>query len=102
LFFSHGLWLYPYFIAEQFTDNALTIQQSVDTMYIVLPAMLTFSFTSILLATVEGSGNTVAGFFVELITVIIYIVAAYAMVFPLQWPIHIVWTADYVYFIAIG
>jgi len=102
IFFSHGLWVYPYFIAEQFTDNVLTIQQTVDTMHIVLPAMLTFSFTSILLATVEGSGNTVAGFLVELITVIIYIVAAYAMVFPLKWPVHLVWTADYVYFILIG
>lgn len=102
LFFSHGLWLYPHFIAEQFTDNALTIQQTVDTMHIVLPAMLIFSFTSILLATVEGSGNTVAGFVVELITVIIYTVAAYAMVFSLKWPVHLVWTADYVYFILIG
>jgi len=102
LFFSHGLWLYPHFIAEQFTQNGLTIQQTVDTMHIVLPAMLTFSFTSILLATVEGSGNTIAGFIVELITVIVYIVAAYVMVFDFNWPVHLVWTADYVYFISIG
>lgn len=102
LFFSHGLWLYPQFIAGQFTDNPLTIQQSVDTMHIVLPAMLTFSFTSILLGTVEGSGNTVAGFIIELITVILYLVIAYLAVFNFKWPVHLVWTADYLYFGLIG
>ncbi len=102
IFFSHGLWLYPEFIAKQFTDNPLTIQQSVDTMHIVLPAMLTFSFTSILLGTVEGSGNTVAGFLIELLTVAIYLFAAYVMVFNLKWPVHLIWTADYLYFGLIG
>ena len=69
---------------------------------IVLPAMLTFSFTSILLATVEGSGNTVAGFAVEVGTVIVYLSSAYIMVYHWHWPIHLVWLADWVYFIALG
>jgi MATE family multidrug resistance protein len=102
LFFSHGLWLYPEFIAKQFTTNAITIDQTVKTMHIVLPAMLTFSYTSILLGTVEGSGNTLAGFMVEFLTVIAYLVLAYLMVFSWSWPVHLVWTVDYVYFGLIG
>jgi MATE family multidrug resistance protein len=102
LFFSHGLWLYPEFIAMQFTTNAITIEQTVKTMHVVLPAMLTFSMTSILLGTVEGSGNTMAGFIVEFLTVIAYIVLAYLMVFAWSWPVHLVWTVDYVYFGLIG
>ncbi|MFM7728982.1 MAG: MATE family efflux transporter, partial [Flavobacteriales bacterium] len=99
---SHGLWLYPEWIAERFTSDPIVIQQTADIMLVVLPAMLVFSVTSIMLATVEGSGNTLAGFLVEMGTVIIYIAAAYAMVYQWHWPIHLVWIADWVYFIALG
>jgi putative MATE family efflux protein len=99
---SHGLWLYPEWIARQFTQDPEVIRQTIDIMLIVLPAMLTFSVTSIMLATVEGSGNTIAGFLVEIFTVAIYIVAAYLMVYVWHWSIHWVWTADWVYFIALG
>lgn len=102
LLFSHGLWLYPQWIAEQFSINALVIQQTVDCMHVVLPAMAVFAFTSVMLAVLEGSGNATKGFIVELITTIIYIGAAYLMVYIWKWPIHLVWTADYIYFIIIG
>lgn len=99
---SHGLWLYPEWIAARFTQDAEVIAQTKAIMLIVLPAMLTFSVTSIMLATVEGSGNTTAGFIVEILTVTIYIAAAYLMVFAWHWPIELVWIADWVYFIALG
>jgi putative MATE family efflux protein len=99
---THGLWLYPEWIACHFTQDTLVIEQTVSTMLIVLPAMLTFAFTSILLATVEGSGNTVAGFIVEIATVIVYLSSAWVMIFQWHWPIHLVWLADWVYFIALG
>jgi len=102
LLLSHGLWLYPEWIASQFSTDPVVIDFTVRTMHIVLPAMLTFSITSILLGTVEGSGNTVAGFLVEFITVTVYIVAAYYMVYIWKWPVHLVWTADYIYFILLG
>jgi len=99
---THGLWLYPEWIAGHFTQDAHVIEQTVDTMLIVLPAMLTFAFTSIMLATVEGSGNTIAGFVVEMCTVLIYVASAYVMIYNWHWPIHLVWLADWVYFIALG
>jgi multidrug resistance protein, MATE family len=102
LLMSHGLWLYPGSIAGTFTSDPQTIVQAVNIMHIVLPAMLTFSCTSIMLAMVEGSGNTMAGFAVELITTCVYIGCAWYFVYELHWPIHLVWIADYVYFILIG
>jgi putative MATE family efflux protein len=99
---THGLWLYPQWIAGHFTQDAHVIEQTVQTMMIVLPAMLTFAFTSILLATVEGSGNTLAGFAIEICTVIVYLSSAYVMIYHWHWPIHLVWLADWVYFIALG
>lgn len=102
LLLSHGLWLYPQWIAEMFTSNPVVIDQTVRTMHIVLPAMVTFSVTSMLLGTVEGSGSTMAGFIIEFVTVLLYIAVAYYMVYVLKWPVHLVWTADYVYFIFLG
>ena len=71
-------------------------------MRIIFPAMYIFAFTSILLATVEGSGNTVAGAIVEFATMTIYILFAWYITVKNPQPIHIVWTADYLYFICIG
>lgn len=102
LLLSHGLWLYPEWIASLFTDDAVTIQYTVDCMLIILPAMLTFSITNIMLNMVEGSGNTVAGFFVELITMIAYISLSYYITIISPQPIHIVWMADYLYFALLG
>ncbi|MEN9639370.1 MAG: hypothetical protein RLZZ262_1238 [Bacteroidota bacterium] len=98
----HGLLLYPEWIAQHFTTSPLIIQQTVDTMRVVFPAMLIFAFTSILLATVEGSGQTLVGFLIELVTVLVYIGAAYIMIHVSHWPIHLAWTSDYVYFSVLG
>ncbi|MFZ4786306.1 MAG: MATE family efflux transporter [Flavobacteriales bacterium] len=102
LLLSHGLWLYPEWIASLFTDDAETIQYTVDCMLVILPAMLTFSITNIMLNMVEGSGNTVAGFLVEFTTMIVYISLSYYITIIAPQPIHIVWMADYLYFALLG
>jgi len=99
---SHGMWLYPDWIASRFTSDAIVIGHTVDIMHVVLPAMLVFSITSIMLAMVEGSGNTIAGFIIEMITVIVYVIASFIFVYELKLPIHLVWTTDYIYFVLIG
>lgn len=99
---THGLILYPEFIAGLFTENAETIQLTVRSAWVVFPAVLVFGCTSILLGTVEGSGNTMAGFVIELITTLFYLAAAYFFAIERRDPVYIVWTADYVYFVLIG
>lgn len=99
---SHGLWLYPEWITAQFTQDAEVAHLTIQSMYIILPAMYTFAFTSILLGTVEGSGNTVAGFIVELATTIFYLITAYLLTIKWPQPVYIVWMSDYVYFIFLG
>ncbi|MFM7309814.1 MAG: MATE family efflux transporter, partial [Flavobacteriales bacterium] len=99
---SHGLWLYPEWIASQFSSDAGVIHRTVDSMLVVLPAMLGFSLTGVMLATVEGCGATMKGFVIEASTGIIYILAAYWMVHEAHWPIHWVWASDYVYFFFLG
>ena len=99
---SHGLWLYPEWITQQFTDDPEVIRLTIQSMYIILPAMYTFAFTSVLLGTVEGSGNTIAGFVVELATTVFYLITAYLLTIVWPQPVYIVWMSDYVYFIFLG
>lgn len=102
LILSHGLWLYPHWISAQFTQDPTTIRYTVDTMKLIVPAMLIYSFTSILLAWVEGSGATVAGFWIEVITSFIYIISIYIMVHFTHWEVSLLWLSDYIYFIVMG
>jgi len=99
---THGLLLYPELIASLFTEDAWTISLTVKSAYIVFPAILTFGITSILLSTVEGSGNTMAGFLIELLTTFFYIAASWYLAVYLIQPVYIVWMADYVYFVMLG
>ncbi|MEY3399391.1 MAG: hypothetical protein RL220_1985, partial [Bacteroidota bacterium] len=61
---SHGLWLYPEWLSEQFSQDPETIRYSVKTMLVVLPAIAVFACSSVLLGAVEGSGNARMGFLI--------------------------------------
>lgn len=102
LILSHGLWLYPEWITQHFTQDPETKRLTLATMKIILPAMIIYSFTSILLAVVEGSGSTMAGFWIEVITSICYALSVYIMVKFTNWEVPILWMADYLYFIILG
>jgi len=102
LMLTHGLVFYPEFLARIFTDDPHTLVLTVKSAYVVFPAILVFGVTSILLATVEGSGNTMVGFLIELITTVFYITTAWYLALVAFQPVYIVWMADYVYFILIG
>jgi len=51
---------------------------------------------------VEGSGSTMAGFWIEVITSIVYALFVYTMVKFTTWEVPILWMADYLYFIVLG
>ena len=98
----HGLLLYPEWLAHFFTADAEVIQYTRQCMAVVFPALLCFSFTSILLNTVEGSGNTFAGMLIEMLTTVGYIWLTYYLTITNPQPVHIVWMADWLYFSGIG
>jgi Na+-driven multidrug efflux pump len=54
------------------------------------------------LAVVEGSGSTMAGFWIEVITSVAYAISVYLMVKFTNWEVPILWLADYLYFIILG
>ena len=99
---THGLWLYPEFIAHLFNATPLTVTLTVKSMHVVLIPILVFGITSVMLAAVEGSGKTIQGFLIELGTTVIYISYSYYLVYKTDVDVAIIWTADIVYFVCIG
>lgn len=102
LLLVHGLVLYPRLLAGFFTSDPLTLEYTINSMFVVFPAMLIFAITSILLNTIEGSGNTLAGFLIEVGTSIFYFTVAWYFTIRNPHPVHYAWLSDLVYFGCIG
>lgn len=102
LLLTHGLVLYPETIAALFNASPEVTRMTADSMQVVFPAMVIFSVSSILLNVVEGSGNTLAGFFIEFGTSVFYFGFACLATLVFPQPVHIVWMADLVYFVCIS
>lgn len=99
---THGLWLYPEFIAGSFTNNATVIDLSVKSMYAILPAMGLACFGSVLLHAIEGAGRTKVALMIEVLTIGLYLGATYMMTVVYPLPIYKVWMNDYIYFGMLG
>jgi len=102
LLLCHGLVLYPEVISRYFFQDPEGIKAMTDSLRVVFVAMLIFSFSSILFNTIEGSGRTKTGMFIEFTGVIAYIILVYHFTITSPQPIHIIWMTDYLYFTLIG
>lgn len=99
---THGLLLYPGWIAAQFNASHEVIDLTVSSMHVVFPVILLFAVTNILLAAVEGSGKTLQGLIIEMSTTVCYIAYAYWITFHTNADVSLIWTSDYVYFVGLG
>jgi len=99
---AHGMIIYPELLASVFSDDPYTINLTAGVLRMVAGATVVFSFTSVFLYTVEGSGLTRQAFFIELTSIIIYMITSYLSIFVYPQTIAIVWANDYVYFSIIG
>jgi putative MATE family efflux protein len=99
---SHGMVFYPETLAAIFSQDQYTIELTANVLRVISGATIVFSFTSVFLYTVEGSGLTRQALYIELSAIIIYLITSYLSIFKYPQPIHIVWANDYVYFMLIG
>jgi putative MATE family efflux protein len=99
---THGLLLYPGWIAAQFNATTEVIDLTISSMHVVFPVILLFAVTNILLAAVEGSGKTLQGLIIEMSTTVCYIAYASWITFHTHADVSLIWTSDYVYFVGLG
>lgn len=94
--------LIPRLLISVYTSDQELISQTVPSFYVIMSALLLFSFSSILFNGVSGTANTATALSIELITIAVYLVAAFVLAVYLKLRIELVWMCEYVYFMILG
>jgi putative MATE family efflux protein len=94
--------LIPSFLISVYTSDPELVRQTVPSFYVVMSALLLFSFSSILFNGVSGTANTATALIIEIITIGIYLVVAWVLGVHLKLSIELVWMSEYVYFLMLG
>jgi MATE family multidrug resistance protein len=102
IIFFHGAIFYPEFLISIINPQEIYIQKSTEILKFIVGSFLIFGITSVLFQTVNGSGNTIASFLIEFISVGIYILASYVLIKIYKLDIYWVWSVEYIYFGTLG
>ncbi len=92
----------PSLLISVYTSDAELVRQTVPSFYIVMSALLLFSFSSILFNGVSGTANTATALTIEVITIVVYLMVAWFLAVHLKLNIELVWASEYVYFLLLG
>ena len=98
----HGAFLYPELLIKMVNPEQEYLATSAEILRFVCPSMFIFGFVSVYFQTINGSGNTMITFGIELISVLVYIISAYILIKVMQVEIYWAWTVEYIYFITMG
>jgi putative MATE family efflux protein len=100
--FFHGALLYPETLIHLINPEAAFMEDSAEILRFVSGSVLIFGLSSVYFQTINGSGNTRYTFFVELASVIVYLIASYLLIKVYAVDIYWVWSVEYIYFISMG
>lgn len=92
----------PHLLISVYTSDPELVNQTVPSFYVIMSALLLFSFSSILFNGVSGTANTATALTIEMITIGIYLIVAWILAVHLKLSIEQVWTSEYVYFMMLG
>jgi len=92
----------PRLLISVYTSDPGLLNQTLPSFYVVMTAMLFFSFSNIIFNGVSGTGNTATALTIELVTITIYLIVAYILAVYLKLAIEYIWMCEYVYFLSLG
>jgi putative MATE family efflux protein len=78
------------------------VQKSAEILRFISISTLIFGFGSVYFQTINGSGNTMVTFAIEVISVIIYLISSYILIKILKSDIYWIWSVEYIYFGTMG
>ena len=96
---THGYVMYPDWFSSHFFDTAQGIEAMSSTLGTAFVALQVYALSTILISVLQGAGFTKHVFLIELAAVTIYVILAYALTMVWPQPIHVIWRADWVYFL---
>jgi MATE family multidrug resistance protein len=100
--FFHGAFLYPEQLIEWINPSEIYLKKSAEIMRFVSVSIFLFGLFSVYFQTINGSGNTMVTFAIELICVVVYIGAAYLFIKVFKVDLYWIWSVEYIYFGTLG
>jgi MATE family, multidrug efflux pump len=100
--FFHGAILYPEKMISLINPNIEYLAESAAILRFISGSVIIYGLSTVYFQTINGSGNTRYTFYVELISVIIYLITAYLLIKVYQADIYWIWSVEYVYFASMG
>jgi len=92
----------PHLLISVYTSDQSLVNETIPSFYVIMSALLLFSFSSILFNGVSGTANTATALTIEVITIGVYLIVAWFLAVHLKLSIEQVWTSEYVYFLMLG
>lgn len=100
--FFHGAIFYPQQLVGMINPSEIHIEKSAEIMRFISVSIIMYGVFMVYFQTINGSGNTMVTFSIELICVAVYIIAAYILIKVLRTDIKTIWIVEYVYFGTMG
>ena len=91
------LCLFPESVLRAFTDSPSLIAASVNSVYVMASSTLIMAPSFILFNAVSGTGNTRAGFIMEMISLAVYTAVIYYGIIRLKPDVALCWFSEHVY-----
>jgi len=98
----HGSILYPETLIRFVNPNELYVAKSAEILRFVSISIFLYGFVSVYFQTINGSGNTVFSMMVEILSVFIYLIAAFLFIKVFHFDLYWIWSVEYIYFGTIG
>lgn len=102
LLFFHGALFYPEKIIALINPSIIHVKESAEILRFIFCSILMFGFFSVYFQTINGSGNTIISFSVEILCLFFYLTTAYVFIKMWQLPIFYIWSVEYIYFGCLG
>lgn len=98
-----GLFVFiPTILIGVYTNDYTLVNDTVPVLYVIMTALTLFSFSNILFNGVSGTARTEVALIIETITIGLYLIITYLLAVTFKLPIHLVWTAEILYFLIMG
>jgi len=100
--FFHGAIFYPKHMIAMINPEEAYIEKSAEILRFISISIMMYGVFSVYFQTINGSGNTVVSFTIEVICAIVYLGFSYYIIKVADVDILWVWTNEYVYFGCMG
>ena len=100
--FFHGAIFYPEKLVGIINPEQEYISKSAEILRYISVSIFMFGFFSVYFQTINGSGNTMASFSIEVMCAVVYLISTYLLVKVIRPDILWIWTNEYIYFGCMG